>query len=241
MSDQVREPTAQATVDTAVEIAGAMESPAHGATAEGELTLDSGLLIDLDTEILFTQPSSELSDWQYIPPNLPLPPPLKDLFPFSTPSSLDFVSLSAHPQLTICGVGSPLVCPSPAPLTLSLEDPSTPQEPVSPPTPPGSQSLWLSLGQSSPYLHLGTASPPALLRPSVPLAPLGSFFPPAPPQSSVAPAPPQPSGSPPTPQSPKPPAPPWPSGSSASSWLFGSLSLPRAPPPPAPPPLVGPL
>ncbi len=48
--DQVREPTAQATGDTAVEIVGAMESPAHGATAEGEHTLDSGMLIDLDTE-----------------------------------------------------------------------------------------------------------------------------------------------------------------------------------------------
>ncbi len=62
VSDQVREPTAQARMDTAVEIAGAMESPAQGTTAEGELTLDSGLLIDLYTEILFTQPSSELSD-----------------------------------------------------------------------------------------------------------------------------------------------------------------------------------
>ncbi len=30
-------------MDTAVEIAGAMESPAHVATAEGELTLDSRL------------------------------------------------------------------------------------------------------------------------------------------------------------------------------------------------------
>ncbi len=107
--DQVREPTAQATGDTAVEIVGAMESPAHGATAEGEHTLDSGMLIDLDTEILFTQPSSVLSDWQNIPPKLPLPPPLIDLFPFSMPSLLDFVSLSAHPQLTISGVDSPLV------------------------------------------------------------------------------------------------------------------------------------
>ncbi len=69
VSDQVREPTAQVTVDTAVEIMGAMESPAHGATAEGELTLDSGVLIDLDMEILFTQPSSVLSDWQNIPPS----------------------------------------------------------------------------------------------------------------------------------------------------------------------------
>ncbi len=123
VSDQVREPTAQVTVDTAVEITVAIESPVNSATAEGELTLDSGVLIDLETEILFTQPSSVLSDWQNIPPNLPLPPPLIDLLPCSTPSSLDVVSLSAHPQLTICGVGAPLVCPSPAPLALSLEDP----------------------------------------------------------------------------------------------------------------------
>ncbi len=124
VSDQVRELTAKARMDTAVEIAGEMESPAHGATTDGELTLDSGLLIDLDTEILFTQPSSELSNWQDIPPNLPLPPPLIDLFPFSMPSSLDFISLFAHPQLTICGVGSTLVCSTPASLALSLEDPS---------------------------------------------------------------------------------------------------------------------
>ncbi len=32
VSDQVREPTAKARMDTAVEIAGEMESPAHGAT-----------------------------------------------------------------------------------------------------------------------------------------------------------------------------------------------------------------
>ncbi len=126
VSDQVREPTARARMDTAVEIAGAMESPAHGAIAEGELTLDSELLIDLDTERPFIRPSSELSDWQDIPPNLPLPPPLIDLFHFSMPSSLDCASPSAHPQLTICGVGLPLVCRSPAPLALSLEDPSTP-------------------------------------------------------------------------------------------------------------------
>ncbi len=174
VSDQVREPTAQATVDTAVEIAGALESPAHGDTAERELTLDSGVLIDLDTEILFTQPSSVLSDWQNIPPNLPLPPPLIDLFPFSTQSSLDFVSLSAHPQLTICGVGSPLVCRSPAPLALSLENPRFCLGPATQRLHHGFQlprlhrspsihqlhrapsSLWLHLGQSSPYLHLET-------------------------------------------------------------------------------------
>ncbi len=183
VSDQVREPTVQAAVDAAVEIAGAMECPAHGATAEGEHKLDLGDLIDFHSDTLILQPSPELNAWEYIPPNLPLPPPLIDLVPVSTPSSLDSVSLSARPQLTICGVGSPLVCRSPAPLALSLEDPSTPPSasetqtpprscdpaappwlpaPSSPPEPSVHQlhrapsSLRLRLGQSSPYLHLGT-------------------------------------------------------------------------------------
>ncbi len=267
VSDQVREPTVQAMVDTAVEIAGAMESPAHGTTAGGEHKLDLGDLIDFHSDTLVIHPSSELYAWEYIPPNLPLPPPLIDLAPVSTPSSLDSISLSAHPQLTICGVGSPLVCRTPAPLALSLEDPSTPPsasetqtpprscdpaappwlpapssppEPVSPPAPPG------SLVPPAPPWSVVPLPPPrdytlATSRPFIPLAPLGSSFPPAPPQSSVAPAPPRPSGAPPSSRSPKPPAPPWPSGSSASPRLFGSLSPPRAPPPPAPPPLVGPM
>ncbi len=216
MFDQVREPTAKARMDTAVEIAGEMESPAYGATTDGELTLDSGMLIDLDTEILFTQPSSELSNWQDIPPNLPLPPPLIDLFPFSMPSSLDFVSLSAHPQLTICGVGSPLVCPSPAPLALSLEDPSTLHLASEAQTPPRSYDPaalpWLPAPSSPPELVSppGSLVPPAppwsvisqppprdctplaTPHPFVPLAPLGSSFPP----SSTSVAPPRPSGAP---------------------------------------------
>ncbi len=229
--------------------------------SDGELTLDSGLLIDLDTEILFTQPSSELSNWQDIPPNLPLPPPLIDLFPFSMPSSLDFISLSAHPQLTICGVGSPLVCPSPAPLALSLEDPSTlplaseaqtpprsydpaslpwlpapssPPMPASPPAPPG------SLVPPAPPWSVISLPPPrdctplATPHPFVPLAPLGSSFPPAPPLSLRR-------GLPelrlPRSRSLRlrsgPPDPPLHPG------FFGSLSQLRAPP--APPPLVGPM
>ncbi|KAI2659255.1 Tetratricopeptide repeat protein 37 [Labeo rohita] len=125
MSDQVREPTARAKADTAVEIVKATESPTHCTTAEGEQELDLGDLIDFHSEIPILLYSSELLTWGNIPPNLPLPPPLINLFPSSTPSPLDPVSSSAHPQLTICGVGSPQVCPSPAPLASSLEDPST--------------------------------------------------------------------------------------------------------------------
>ncbi len=261
VSDQVREPTVQAAVDAAVEIAGAMECPAHGATAEGEHKLDLGDLIDFHSDTLILQPSPELNAWEYIPPNLPLPPPLIDLVPVSTPSSLDSVSLSARPQLTICGVGSLLVCRSPAPLALSLEDPSTlpsasetqtpprscdpaappwlpapssPPEPVSPPAPPGSLVPPAPPWSVVPLPPPRDYSPLATPRPFIPMAPLGSSFPPAPPQSSVALAPP-------SPRSPKPPAPPWPSGSSASPRLFSSLSPPQAPPPPAPPPLVGPM
>ncbi len=268
LSDQVREPTVPATVDTAVESAGAMERPAHGATAGGEHKLDLGDLIDFHSDTFILQPTPEVDAWDYIPPNLPLPPPLIDLFPTSTPSSLDSVSLPAHPQLTICGEGSPQVCRSPAPLALSLEDPSTPPsasetqtpprsgdpaapprlpapssppEPVSPPAPPGSLVPPAPPWSVIPLPPPRDYSPLAAPRPFAPLAPLGSSFPPAPPQSSVAPAPPRPSGAPPSPRSPKPPAPPWPSGSSASPWLFGSLSPPRALPPPAPPPLVGPM
>lgn len=72
VSDQVRELTAQATVDTAVEIEGAKENPAHCATAVGEQKLDLGDLIDWNTELQIC-PSSVLSFWQEIPHNLSLP------------------------------------------------------------------------------------------------------------------------------------------------------------------------
>ncbi len=255
VSDQVREPTAKATVDTAVEITVAIESPANSATAEGELTLDSGVLIDLDMEILFTQPSSVLSDWQNSPPNLPLPPPLIDLLPCLTPSSLDVVSLSAHhlwrglaaglPISSSVGVESggsqtpPRSCDPAAPPWLPA--PSSPPEPVSPPAPSGSlvppAPPWSVICLPPPR----DCTPLTTPRPFVPLAPLSSSFPPAPPQSSVAPALPRPSGAPSTPRSTKPPAPTWPSASSASPWLFCSLSPPRAPPPPAPLSLVSPM
>ncbi len=114
--------------------------------------------------------------------------------------------ISSATLLTICGVGSPLVCRSPARLALSLEDPSTPPQSCNPAAPP-----WLPAPSSppepvSPLAPLGSLippappwsvvplpppreyTPPATPRPFIPLAPLGSSF--APPQSSVAPAPP---------------------------------------------------
>ncbi len=144
----------------------------HGTTAGGEHKLDLGDLIDFHSDTLIIHRSSELYAWEYIPPNLPLPPPLIDLAPVSTPSSLDSVSLSAHPQLTICGVGSPLVCRSPALLALSLEDPSTPPSASEAQTPPQS---------------CDPAAPPRLPAPSSPPEPIS---PPAPPGSLVPPAPP---------------------------------------------------
>ncbi len=237
----------------------------HGTTAGGEHKLDLGDLIDFHSDTLIIHRSSELYAWEYIPPNLPLPPPLIDLAPVSTPSSLDSVSLSAHPQLTICGVGSPLVCRSPALLALSLEDPSTPPSASEAQTPPQS---------------CDPAAPPRLPAPSSPPEPIS---PPAPPGSLVPPAPPWSVVPLPPPRDYTPPATLCPSGSvglllpppsstsvlcrSGSAAAFrspaytsvakasgsalalrnfgltlalGSLSPPRAPPP-APPPLVGPM
>ncbi len=70
VSDQVREPTVPVTVDAAVESAGAMERPVHGATTGGEHKLDLGDLTDFYSDTLILQPSPELSAWDYIPPNL---------------------------------------------------------------------------------------------------------------------------------------------------------------------------
>ncbi|KAL0158832.1 hypothetical protein M9458_046908, partial [Cirrhinus mrigala] len=134
---------------------------------------------------------------------------------------------SAHPQPTICAVGSPRVCQFP--LVSWLEDPSSPppaseswtlpwpSDPSalpwllapSPPVPPGSLSV---VNPSSPQDSTPLAAP----RRSGPTR-LGSSLPPAPPQSSVAPAPPRTSGSP--PRSPEPWTTPWPSISSVSPGL----------------------
>ncbi|KAI2655926.1 ATPase MORC2 [Labeo rohita] len=134
--------------------------------------------------------SPELLNWENIPPNFPLLRPLIDLFSSSTPSLLDSVSPSAHPQLTICGIGSPLVCPSSAPVVSSLEDPpalplvseaQTPQTPLqscNPAAPP-----WLPAPSSPPE----PISPPAHQSTNL----LGSLVPPAPPWSVVPLHPPQ--------------------------------------------------
>ncbi|KAL0174142.1 hypothetical protein M9458_030110, partial [Cirrhinus mrigala] len=223
-------PTARVTVDTAVEIVEAMENPTHCTTAEGEQELDLGDLIDFHSEIPILLYSPELLTWENIPPNLLLPPPLIDLFPSSMPSPLDPASPSAHPQPTICVVGSSLVCPSPAPLALSLEDPSTPPpaseaqtlpqscDPAAPPwlpvpfppAPPGSLVPLALPWSVVPLPPPRYCTPPAAPRCSILPVLLGSSFPSAPPQS------------PPTPPSPKPSAPPWPSGFSASPWLVNS-------------------
>ncbi|KAI2649503.1 IgA FC receptor [Labeo rohita] len=182
----------------------------------------------------------------------------------SVPPPLSPDSPSAHPQPTICAVGSPRVCQSPSASWLEdplspppafeswtlprpsdpaapprLSAPSSPPSPIGPPAPPGSlvppAPPWSVVVPPSPQ----DSTPPAAPRRSIPPAPLGSSLPPAVPQSSVAPAPPRTSGSP--PRSPEPWALPWPSGSSVSPRTISSPSPPRAPPPPALPPSVGPL
>ncbi|KAI2665786.1 Accumulation-associated protein [Labeo rohita] len=244
-SDQVREPAIMTvTVGNSVEREYAEDSITHCTTAEGELNLDLGEdVMDLNIE---------LSACLDFPPTLPQSP----LLPVST---------AAHPQLTICAVGSPRVCQSPsvswledpsslppaseswtpprpsdpaAPLRLSA--PSPPPSPVGPPAPPGSivppAPPWSVVAPPSPLDY----TPPAAPRRSVPPALWTSSLPRAQPRSSVAPAPPRTSGSPPPSWSPEPWVPPWPSGSSVSPRTIGFPSPPRALPPPAPPPSVGP-
>ncbi|KAL0177683.1 hypothetical protein M9458_026577, partial [Cirrhinus mrigala] len=113
-----------------------IQLPTHCTTAEGEQEMDLGGLIDFHSEIPILLYSPELLTWENIPPNLPLLPPLIDLFPSSAPSPLDPISPSARPQFTIGCLGSLQVCPSPAPLALSLEDPSTPPPASEAQTPP---------------------------------------------------------------------------------------------------------
>ncbi len=166
--------------------------------------MDLGDNIDFQSDTLVLQPFPILYPWECIPPNLPLPPPLLDLLLAATPPSLDPISNSAHPQLTSCGVGSPLVCRSPARLALSLEDPSTPPsaseaqtppqscdpvappwlpapsfppEPVSPPAPPGSLVPPAPPWSVVPLPPPRDYTPPATPRPFIPLAPVGLFLP----------------------------------------------------------------
>ncbi|KAI2665753.1 IgA FC receptor [Labeo rohita] len=149
-SDQVREPAiVTATVGSSVEHEYAEDSITHCTTAEGELNLDLGQNV-MELNI-------ELSACLDFPPTLPQ-------------SRLLPVSTSAHPQPTICAVGSPRVCQSPS--VSWLEDPSS--------SPPASES-WSLPRPSDP------AAPPRLSAPSSPPSPVG---PPAPPGSIIPPAPP---------------------------------------------------
>ncbi|KAL0161715.1 hypothetical protein M9458_045440, partial [Cirrhinus mrigala] len=251
-SDQVREPaTEPATVDVPDGREGAEDSTAHCTTAEGEQRLDLGLNFleqnlsnfseDVYEDMPVLLPPSKLPDCLDFPPTRPL----SIVSAASVPPPLSPGSPSAHPQPTICAVGSPQVCQSPS--VSWLEDPSSP--------PPASES-W------TPPRPFEPAAPPRLSAPSSPPSPVG---PPAPPGSIVPPAlpwsvvaPPSPldstppaaprrsvppalwtSGSPPPPRSPEPWAPPGPSGSSGSSRIIGSPPL--ALPPPAPPPSVSPM
>ncbi|KAI2646039.1 Dynactin subunit 1 [Labeo rohita] len=94
--------------------------------------------------------------------------------------------LELAPVLTICAVGSPWICPSPAPLVLGLEDPSTPPPDSEAQTPPQScdpaAPPWLP-APSSPLESVIIPLPPprdcTLLSASrlfIPLAPSGSTY-----------------------------------------------------------------
>ncbi|KAL0177711.1 hypothetical protein M9458_026605, partial [Cirrhinus mrigala] len=159
-------------------------------------------------------------------PTLPPIITASSAWPSSAPLLLFTVSLSAHPQPTICAVGSPQVCQSPS--VLWLEDPLYPPLSSECRTPLDLSLLSAMAHQSTSSAGLpcpsGSAlvanhpppqdsTPPAVPRPSVHLALSGTSFPPGQPWSSVAPA-----------RSPEPSAPPWPSGSSASPMLTASPS-----------------
>ncbi|KAL0202780.1 hypothetical protein M9458_000798, partial [Cirrhinus mrigala] len=274
-SDQVREPaTMTATVDVSVEREIAEYSITHCTTAEGKLNLDLGQTVrDRDPEMRLSEDlnielpvNSELSVCIDFPPTLPQLPLSNNLYTSTMPPLLP-VSPTAHPQPTICAVGSPQVCQSPSASWLEdpssppsaseswtpprpsdpaapprLSAPSSPPSPVGPPAPPG--FIVLSAPPRSVVIPPSPqdSTPPATPRRSVPPPPWNSSIPLAQPQSSVAPAPLRTSGSPPPPWSPEPWALPWPSGSSVSPRVIGSPSPspPRALPPPAPPPSVGP-
>ncbi|KAL0187276.1 hypothetical protein M9458_018946, partial [Cirrhinus mrigala] len=172
-SDQVREPaTMPMTVDVPVEREGAEDSTAH-CTAEGERCLELGLSeIELDLTHFSEDIHVELPAYseQYacldFPPTLPaLSPPVDPAALASPPLSPD--SPAAHPQPTICAVGSPRVCQSPS--ASWLEDPTSP--------PPASESWTLP----RPFYP---AAPPRLSAPSSPPSLIG---PPAPPGSIIPP------------------------------------------------------
>ncbi|KAL0177314.1 hypothetical protein M9458_026208, partial [Cirrhinus mrigala] len=173
-SDQVREPaTEPATVDVPDGREGAEDSTAHCTTAEGEQRLDLGLNFleqnlsnfseDIYEDMPVLLPPSKLPDCLDFQPTLPL----SIVSAASVPPPLSPGSPSAHPQPTICAVGSPQVCQSPS--VSWLEDPSSP--------PPASES-W------TPPRPFDPAAPPRLSAPSSPPSPVG---PPAPPSLRLRP------------------------------------------------------
>ncbi|KAI2646483.1 Macrophage-stimulating protein receptor [Labeo rohita] len=172
-SDQVCEPaTMTATVEISVEWEIAEDSITHCTTAEGELNWilghtkrDNELDLCFPEDLNIEPPvNSEPSIYLNFPPTLP------QLLLFngrndSTMPPLLPVSTSAHPQPTICAVGSPQVCQSPS--ASWLEDPSSP---------PSASESWTPPRPSDP------AAPPRLSAPSSPPSPIG---PPAPSGSIV--------------------------------------------------------
>ncbi|KAL0151521.1 hypothetical protein M9458_053173 [Cirrhinus mrigala] len=176
-SDQVQElATWPAMVDVPVGHKGAEDSTAHCTATEGEQCwdlehLDIELdLIDFSEDIYVEIPACpEQSACLDFLPTLPLlSSPIVPAASVPPPLSPD--SPAAHPQPTICAVGSPRVCQSAS--ALGLEDPSFP--------PPASESC-------TPPRPSDPAAPPRL---SAPLSPPSHIGPLAPPGSIVPPAPP---------------------------------------------------
>ncbi|KAL0176965.1 hypothetical protein M9458_029295, partial [Cirrhinus mrigala] len=146
---------------------GAKEGPAHCTSTEGEQKLELGQKNLINFEDIYADmpplipPSPKLSVYPEpsvcpdlsvcldFPPYLSLLP--HPLIPVSATPPLSPDSPTAHPQPTICAVGSPRVCQFPS--ASWLEDPSSP--------PPASES-WTPPRPSDP------AAPPQLLAPSFP-------------------------------------------------------------------------
>ncbi|KAI2647769.1 Calcium-transporting ATPase type 2C member 1 [Labeo rohita] len=176
---------------------GAKDSPTRCTSAEGELKPELGLqdgeldLIDFHAEIYADMPPLLVPSTELPPPFLPSP-----IFLASAPPPLSHGSPSAHPQPTICAVGSPRVCHSPS--ASWLEDPSSPPPASKSWTPSSPSSSLVSASgfhlhllvhrQSAPwsrqyFLHHGFSlrrfrhGPPSFLRPGSCLAPpaMGPF------------------------------------------------------------------
>ncbi|KAL0151228.1 hypothetical protein M9458_053419, partial [Cirrhinus mrigala] len=168
MSVQMCEPaTMPATREKAVASDIVEGSSAYCIMAESELVEDLGLYEaegvlnwDIYTDLPpLLPPSSEWTETA-MPEFSPEGAPLPELSP----------DPSAHPQSSICAVGSPLVCQSPS--ALQLEDP------LSPPPASESRTLPRPVEPAAPSWLLVPSFPPW---PGSPLAPPGSLIPLAPP------------------------------------------------------------